>query len=152
MEWITMPDGDRVRCLFTILVNSGGCHHHTSPAGYNQILKDAQHGKKITWRDVMDPIELLKMEYEKAKKARMEAELETAFATGLDYQQGMKKIEELEEPHKNDVDKEIATIIEATRLRDPNGDKADDSKTAKSGGRKGGNANGGRRGRGSNAA
>ena len=115
-------------------------------------MKDAQHGKKITWRDVMDPIELLKMEYEKAKKARMEAELETAFATGLDYHQAMKKIEELEEPHKNDVDKEIATIIEATRLRDPNGDKADDSKTAKSGGRKGGNANGGRRGRGSNAA
>ena len=147
MEWVTLPSGDRGRCLFTILVNSGGCHVHTSSAGFNQVLKDAQHGKTIKWRDLMDPIELLKIQYLKDKEARLEVAMETIFSTGISYQEGMKKIEAEEKGFKDRIDKEIEKIREETKVRDqPNNDKAEVAKPTNNGGRRG------RRGGGANAA
>lgn len=111
-----MPDNERVRCLYAYKTYSTGCHDHLFVNGGNQALKDAKHKRLITWRQFMDPIELLKSDYEAKKAAREEESYETLFSK-LDYQTAMKTIEEREAEHKKLLDQEIQRIMDDTRVR-----------------------------------
>ncbi|KAF1966338.1 hypothetical protein BU23DRAFT_574153 [Bimuria novae-zelandiae CBS 107.79] len=121
LEYVTLSDGRRVRCSYTFRVFSSGCWCHPFAQGYNSIFRKAQHNPdQLIWRDLMDPIDILVHDYEKAKKERMENATEKAcitFQEGDDMQEILKAINDNEQAFKDALEMRIDEIKEKGRLR-----------------------------------